>query len=594
MSSAFRVPTTEEDRHDRRRARALLRRFQGWRRLSPRDGPHLERDRQHLVHAAHLQYERDPFQRRLRGADRVRAAADEQLPDALPRHRPERGGHQPAHRGQPRLGQGQAPRPRVRRRHHLRRVGGAGSTDVEITPRPGHRPGPDERLQAGWQCRHRIRTDGPGAFPPDRAGASVSQHPLRMRYIIRMRRGRLAPALIGLATLLAACGTSTPSTTTGSTIIFGAAVSLTGTQSFEGKLTKQGYDLWLDWIKARGGIVIGNVKHPVDIKYEDDQSKADISATLVQKLITDEKANFILGPYGSSATATDAIVVERNGIPMVEANGAAQAIFSHGYKFTFGVLSPANKYLTGVLDMAATLSPKPTTIAMLAANDNFSLEVAKAIADYAPTKVMQIVFTKQYPAAAPDVSSLISQAKQTNPDIVLNSGHLAEAIAINKSAKQLGLNAKIFAYSVGPSTPDFISALGSDANYVYDGSQWTPQVKYTPTFYLSVADYVKAYQAKYGGSDAPDYHVAESTAACLAFQKAIENAGSLDPSKVRDALASLDVMTFFGQIKFDSRGINIYKPMVVEQIQNGTHYTVFPPSVANGQPQYPTPSWSSR
>ena len=415
-----------------------------------------------------------------------------------------------------------------------------------------------------------------------------------MRYIIRMRRGRLAPALIGLATLLAACGTSTPSTTTGSTIIFGAAVSLTGTQSFEGKLTKQGYDLWLDWIKARGGIVIGNVKHPVDIKYEDDQSKADISATLVQKLITDEKANFILGPYGSSATATDAIVVERNGIPMVEANGAAQAIFSHGYKFTFGVLSPANKYLTGVLDMAATLSPKPTTIAMLAANDNFSLEVAKAIADYAPTKGMQIVFTKQYPAAAPDVSSLISQAKQANPDIVLNSGHLAEAIAINKSAKQLGLNAKIFAYSVGPSTPDFISALGADANYVVDGSQWTPQVKNRPSFYLSVSDYVKAYETKYNSSDPPDYHVAESTAACLAFQKAIENAASLDATKVRDALASLDVMTFFGQIKFDSRGINTFKPMVVEQIQNGVHHTVYPATVADAQPKFPTPSWDQR
>src|SRR5207245_6239762 len=136
-------------------------------------------------------------------------------------------------------------------------------------------------------------------------------------------------------------------------------------------------------------------------------------------------------------------------IPMVESNGAAQSIFSHGYKYTFGVLSPANKYLTGVLDMAATLSPKPTTIAMLAANDNFSLEVAKAVADYAPSKGMQIVFNKSYPAAAPDVSGLISQAKAANPDIVMNSGHLAESIAINKAAKQLGLNAKIFAYSVG-------------------------------------------------------------------------------------------------------------------------------------------------
>jgi branched-chain amino acid transport system substrate-binding protein len=411
-----------------------------------------------------------------------------------------------------------------------------------------------------------------------------------------MRGARLGPFAAGLAVLLAACGTSNAGTapSTGSPIIFGAAVSLTGSQSKEGGLTKQGYDLWLDWINQRGGILIGNVKHPVQLVYENDQSDANLSATLVQKLITSEKAQFILGPYGSAATATDAIIAEKNGIPMVEANGAAQAIFNKGYKYTFGVLSPANKYLTGVIDMAATLTPKPTTIAMLNANDNFSLEVGKAVEAYAATKGMTIVFSKSYPAAAPDVSSLVSQAKATNPDIVMNSGHLAEAVNINKAAKQLGLNAKIFAYSVGPSTPDFIAQLGADANYVYDGSQWTPQVKYKPSFYLSVSDYVKAYEAKYSSTEPPDYHVAESTAGCLAFQKAIENAGSLDPSKVREALAALDVMTFFGQIKFDSRGINIYKPMVVEQIQKGTHYTVFPADVANGKPQYPTPSWSSR
>src|SRR3989440_995717 len=411
-----------------------------------------------------------------------------------------------------------------------------------------------------------------------------------------MRGRKLAPVLAGLAVFLAACGGSSSANapTTGSTIVFGAAVSLTGSQSKEGGLTKQGYDLWLDWINQRGGIVVNNVKHPVQIKYEDDQSDANLSATLVQKLITDEKAQFILGPYGSAATATDAIVVERDGIPMVEGNGAAQAIFNKGYKYIFGVLSPANRYLTGVIDMAATLSPKPSTLAMLTANDNFSVEVAKAVEAYAPTKGIQVVFSKQYPAAAPDVSGLLSQAKAMNPDIVMNSGHLAEAIAINKAAKQLGLNAKIFAYSVGPSTPDFINSLGADANYVVDGSQWTPQVKYKPSFYLSVSDYVKAYEQKYNSTQPPDYHVAESTAACLAFQKAIENAGSLDPTKVRDALASLDVMTFFGQIKFDSRGINTFKPMVVEQIQSGTHYTVFPTDIANGRPQYPTPPWSSR
>src|SRR5947209_10979049 len=373
-------------------------------------------------------------------------------------------------------------------------------------------------------------------------------------------KGKLRVTLVASAMLATACGgaATTPSPSIGSTLVIGSAISLTGSQAKEGNLAKQGYDLWYDWIQAQGGITVNGVKHPVSLIYEDDQSKPDLSATLLEKLITAEHAQFILGPYGSAATATDAVIAEKDGIPMVEANGAAQAIFSKGYKYTFGVLSPANKYLTGVIDMAATLSPKPTTLAMLTANDNFSVEVAKAVEDYAPTKGIQVVFTKQYPAAAPDLSGLISQAKAKNPDIVMNSGHLAEAIAINKAAKQLGVNAKIFAYSVGPSTPDFISALGPDANYVYDGSQWTPQVKYKPSFYLSVSDYVKAYQQKYGGSEPPDYHVAESTAACLAFQKAVENAGSLDPVKIRDALASLDVMTFFREIKVDRRGSNVY------------------------------------
>ncbi len=389
-------------------------------------------------------------------------------------------------------------------------------------------------------------------------------------------------ALLAVAAVAAfACGTTSAEPTTGSTITLGAPLGLTGSLTKESQLTQQGYNLWSDWINARGGILVNNVKHPVVIKYYDDTSNANQSAVLMQKLITEDKANFLLGPYGSAATATDAVVAETNQIPMVEANGAAQSIFNQGYKYTFGVLSPANKYLQGVIDMAATLTPKPTTVAMLSADDNFSLEVANAINTYAPTKGFNVVLFKKYKNGATNLTAEVQAAKTANADIVLNSGHLQEAIAINKAAKEQKLNAKIFAYSVGP-------------NYVYDGSQWTPQVKYTPAFYLTESQYVAAYKAKFPTFGDPDYHVAESTAACLALQRAIENAGSLDATKVRDALAALDVTVFFGQIKFDSRGINIYKPMVVEQIQNGVHHTVFPASVADAKPMYPTPNWDQR
>ena len=138
------------------------------------------------------------------------------------------------------------------------------------------------------------------------------------------------------------------------------------------------------------------------------------------------------------------------------------------------------------------------------------------------------------------------------------------------------------------------NALGKDANYVTGGTQWTAVVKYrgAPGFFASAKEYNDAFEKKYGHP--ADYHNAESTAGCLAFQYAIQKAGSLDPLKVRDALAALDVVTFYGILKFDSRGINIYKPMAVNQIQKGELKTVWPTGVQNAKPMYPTPDWSKR
>src|SRR2546422_8001868 len=233
-------------------------------------------------------------------------------------------------------------------------------------------------------------------------------------------------AVIAVAAVAAiACGSSSPGEqTTGSTIVLGAPLGLTGSLTKESILTQQGYNLWQDLINARGGILVGGVKHPVVIKYYDDTSSANQSAVLMQKLITEDKANFLLGPYGSAATATDAAIAEQNQIPMVEANGAAQSIFNQNYKCTFGVLSPANKYLQGVLDMAATVNPKPTRIAMLSADDNFSLEVAEGVNTYAAGKGLTVVVYKKYKNGNTNLSSEVQAAKAANADMVLNSGHL--------------------------------------------------------------------------------------------------------------------------------------------------------------------------
>jgi len=383
-------------------------------------------------------------------------------------------------------------------------------------------------------------------------------------------------------------------TKTGSDIIIGESLAATGQDAKEGLLTKQGVQIWLEWINKQGGITFGGAKHKVQVIFQDDGSKPDQTAILDQKLITENKAQFLLGPYGSSTTATAAVIAEKNQIPMAEGEGASLSIFNKGYQWTFGTISPANLYLKGVIDMADGLNPKPTKIAILSADDSFSQDVTKGVEQYAPTKGFQIVFDQRYPNGTTNLSGLVSQAKSANPDMVLNSGHLAEAIAINKAAKQLDLNSKLFAYTVGPSTPDFVGSLGADANFVVSPSQWTPAVKYKPQFFYTVPQYVAAYKRLFKTQDDPDYHVAGGTSAALALQRAIETAKSTDPDKVRTALTKLNVTTFFGTLAFNSQGQNAKKPMVVEQIQAGKHVTIFPADIANAKIEYPAQPWSQR
>ena len=377
-------------------------------------------------------------------------------------------------------------------------------------------------------------------------------------------------------------------------IVFGAALAATGRDAREGVLTKEGYEFWKDYVNAHGGIKTGGKTYKVEIQYADDETNAQTSAKLVEKFINQDHVNFILGPYGSATSFASAAVTERYKVPMVEGNGSSEKIFSQGFKYIFAVLSPAKRYLEGVIDMALHQKIKPKTVAIVAANDLFSTEVASGAAAYATSHGMTVVYNNKYPADTTDVSSIVSAIKAANPDLILNGGHLQDALLLQKSFKEQNVLAKAYAYSVGPDTPDFRKALGNDANYVFGGTQWSPTAKYrgAPGFISTSLAYSKEFEKKYG--HVPDYHNAESSATCLAFQYAIQNAGSLDPQKVRDALAALNVVTFYGILKFDDRGINVYKPMAVNQIQKGNLVTVWPSAVQNAQPAYPAPDWSKR
>jgi branched-chain amino acid transport system substrate-binding protein len=382
-------------------------------------------------------------------------------------------------------------------------------------------------------------------------------------------------ALCGLA--LAACGSkgeATSGTADSGTLTIGASMSLTGKLAREGQLTKEGYELCQDKVNAKGGADVGGKKVKVDIQYQDDTSKPDTAAQLVDQF-NDKGIKLILSSYGSANTEAQAAVVERNGQVMADSAGADDKIFNKGYKRTFAVLSPATEYAASIVKSIAELAqPKPRTMAFLSADDGFSKTVTEGGVAAAKAAGFQVVGTEYFPNGTSDVSSALTKVKSQKPDVIIGSVHLVEGVAIVKQAKELGVTPLGFGETVAPPTPDFASALGAEAENVLGSSQWTDATKGEDTYFGTAKDYSKDIQAKYG--HAPDYHDAEASAACLALVLAAEKAGSTEPDKIRDGMAALDTESFFGKIKFNEKGQNIYKPMAVIQVQQGKALTVWP------------------
>lgn len=399
----------------------------------------------------------------------------------------------------------------------------------------------------------------------------------------------VAASVAACSLALAACGSKGEVTSTstggGDTLAIGASLSLTGKLAREGQLTQEGYQLCQQKVNDKGGVSVGGKKLKLDIQYQDDTSKPDTAAQLVDQF-NDKGVKLILSSYGSANTEAQAAVIERNGQVMVDSAGADNKIFSKGYKRTFAVLSPATEYASSIVKAINELAqPKPKSMVFLSADDGFSKTVTEGGMKTAQGLGFTVLPTEFFPNGASDVSSALTKVKAAKPEVIIGSVHLVEGVAIVKQAKELGVSPAGFGETVAPPTPDFAKTLGPLAENVLGSSQWTDTTKGEDKYFGTAKQYATDIQSKFG--HAPDYHDAEASAACLALVLAAEKAGDTSPDKVRDALAGLDTESFFGKIKFDSTGQNTFKPMAVIQVQNGKAVTVWPSDSAEAKLIWP-------
>jgi ABC-type branched-subunit amino acid transport system substrate-binding protein len=383
------------------------------------------------------------------------------------------------------------------------------------------------------------------------------------------------------------------------TITIGFTASKSGKLKEEGTRQIRGFNLWMEQVNAKGGIKLADgTMVKVAAKDYDDESNKDRVQELYTRLINNDKADFLISPYSSGLADAAAVIAQQYKKIMITTGAASDSTYKKGYTLIYQAYTPASRYLTGAVDMLGKLAPGAKTVAIIHEKDKFSTDVVNALKTYAESKGYKVGLFEGYDSGTTDFAAFINKIPQ-GTEAIMGGGHFADTSTLTKQLYEKKVNAKLFAFLVAPPEPKF-AELGEACLGVVGPSQWEPQAKYSPEsakaaglgwYGPQVAEFTEAYKKKYNGEE-PSYHSAGGYAAGLILQAAIEKAGATDTEKVQKALDDLNIMSFYGAIKFDTskqnHGLQIGHEMVYIQWfkKDGKFYKeiVWPEAAASAKP----------
>jgi branched-chain amino acid transport system substrate-binding protein len=365
----------------------------------------------------------------------------------------------------------------------------------------------------------------------------------------------------------------------------GAPLPLTGPLAPEGLKQKRGYDLWAETANAKGGIKAGGKTYKVEIVYTDYASNTPRAVQAAERLITEDKVNFLFAPFGSGATKAASAISEKYRIPMLAASASSAEIFDQGFKYIFSTLTGNETVSVPIAKLVAGKNKDIKRVAVLARNDLFPLAVAQEFEKAVKAEGLEVVASERYAIGTMDHSAAITQMRGARPDWFYASGYINDLILIRKQMNDLGLRAPVVTLIAGPAYSEFAKTVGPLAENITSMSWWHPALRFKgKDVFGSTEAFNAAWEKKYGGE--ADYIDASAASDGAVLQLAIEAAGTIDPAKVRDELAKIDVETFYGRVKFSAGGqIQTLQPPVF-QLVGGKPVVLWPEAIKTGEIEF--------
>jgi branched-chain amino acid transport system substrate-binding protein len=409
-----------------------------------------------------------------------------------------------------------------------------------------------------------------------------------------MARGRwkLVATLAVLALIGSACsnddgggGGGQGGQASGEPIVIGASLPLTGDFAQPGGAAKRGYEVWLEMVNARGGIL----GRPVKLTILDDASSQDTVVSDYNRLITRDKVDLLLGTFSSLLNLPASAVAERNRMLYVEPAGGAPALFERKFRYLFFAQQATAPHQADVfVDWVKSLpaDQRPKTAAYPTQDDPFTRPVIETMRKALESAGVKTVYSTVYPPETANFDTIANTIKARNPDLLAQGAVFEDGVGLVRSVIKVGYSPKLLFQTSAPSNSDQYAKGVGEANTegVFYTVSWSPEAKYPLN-----QEFVQKYREKF--NRLPEEDAADAFAAAQVLQAAAEAVGEIDQDKMADWLHANQVDTILGPLRWDATGAP-QSDFLLAQWQNGESEIVLPKEVATTETVVvPKPDW---
>ena len=368
-------------------------------------------------------------------------------------------------------------------------------------------------------------------------------------------------------------------------IRFGATISTSGRYSLQGRQALAGLQAWAKATKLEGGVRISQLEGmlPVTLIHYDDAGSPERAVANVERLISVDRVDVLIGPYASDLTRAVVRVARQHGKLLWNHGGASDDIHRPDTGVV-GILTPVSRYFAGLLELVRTVDADAKKAVFLCRRGSRFGRLATRGAQAVGRRAGFVVAALAYSSLPEDLPQLMAKLRRQRPDLILSAGSFEDDCAIARESIAAGVRTKAFALTAA-AMREFRQTLGTGAEGILAPGQWDPDARYVVDFGPTPSQVAERIRAM---GSASDYPAAQAYAACLIAQHCLEKAGRADDEALWRAACALDCTTFFGRFRINPRtGIQDRHEMVWVQWQGGKRVVVWPLSVAQARPVYP-------